>query len=93
MIIDLTDLRKIDDENLKQAANLIRSERLYRQELKEKTATLKFRKGDWVEFDSDHVAIKGQIKRINTKTITLENCSDGPRGWNVSPTLLREIKK
>lgn len=98
MIINLSNIQKYSDEDLAWAADEIRSERKHRQELKQKTAALKFRKGDWVEFDSNHVVINGQIKRINAKTITLENCSDGSPGllnsiWNVSPSLLREIKK
>jgi hypothetical protein len=30
-----------------------------------------------------NATVYGSIKRINPKSITLDNCSDGPRGWRV----------
>lgn len=33
-------------------------------------------------------AIYGTVKRVNRKTVTIEQCSDGPRGWRVYPWML-----
>ena len=33
--------------------------------------------------------VTGTVTRVNTKTVTLERCDDGSRGWRVSPTALR----
>lgn len=32
--------------------------------------------------------VYGTVKRINLKSVTLEECSDGPRGWRVGPYML-----
>lgn len=32
--------------------------------------------------------VYGTVKRVNKKSITLEQCSDGPRGWRVAPWML-----
>ena len=33
--------------------------------------------------------VTGTVTRVNTKTVTLERCDDGSRGWRVSPSMLR----
>ena len=35
--------------------------------------------------------ITGTIVRINSKSITVENCSDGSYRWRVSPTMLTVV--
>lgn len=52
----------------------------------------KFNYGDEVEFDSKRgMTVTGTITKINTKTIKIKT----PMGlvWNVSPGLLRKVKK
>jgi ribosomal protein L35AE/L33A len=33
--------------------------------------------------------VTGTVTRVNTKTVTLERCDDGSRGWRVTPGMLR----
>ena len=33
--------------------------------------------------------VTGTVTRVNTKTVTLERCDDGSRGWRVTPSMLR----
>ena len=48
-----------------------------------------FRTGQRVQFSNGTKGtVYGTIKRVNPKTISLENCSDGPRGWRVHPWML-----
>jgi len=35
-----------------------------------------------------NATIYGTVAKINVKTVTLTNCSDGPRGWRVAPHML-----
>lgn len=37
-------------------------------------------------------AVTGIIKSINDKTVTIVNCSDGPRGWRVPADMLTAIE-
>jgi len=45
-----------------------------------------FRVGQRVQFSGPrNTTVYGTVKRINPKSITLHECSDGPRGWRVKP--------
>lgn len=35
--------------------------------------------------------VTGNIERINGKTVTITNCSDGERGWRIPPHMLTVI--
>ena len=47
-----------------------------------------FRIGQRATFTAKGRTVTGTIVRVNTKTITLEDCDDGSRGWRVSPGML-----
>lgn len=48
-----------------------------------------WKSGDRVSFSVKGGTVTGTITRCNSKTITVENCDDGSRGYRVSPTMLR----
>lgn len=48
-----------------------------------------WKSGDRVSFDAGGKMVTGTVVRINSKTVTVENCDDGTRGYRVSPTMLR----
>ena len=48
-----------------------------------------WKSGDRVSFDAGDKMVTGTITRCNRKTVTVENCDDGTRGYRVSPTMLR----
>lgn len=51
-----------------------------------------FKRGDQVEFShQSHGVITGTIKSVNKQTVTVENTSDGRRGWRVPPGVLRPL--
>ena len=46
--------------------------------------------GDRVSFTAkDGRVVTGTVTRVNEKTVTVERCDDGSRGWRVSPSMLR----
>ena len=48
------------------------------------------KRGDEVEFTHPgHGVIRGTVKSVNPKTVTVENTSDGRRGWRVTLGMLR----
>ena len=47
-----------------------------------------FRIGQRATFSGKGRTVTGTIVRVNTKTVTLEDCDDGSRGWRVSPGML-----
>jgi hypothetical protein len=47
-----------------------------------------FRVGQRATFSGKGRTVTGTIVRVNTKTVTLEDCDDGSRGWRVSPGML-----
>lgn len=52
-------------------------------------APSQFRVGQRVMFDNGRKGtVYGTVRRVNPKTISLEQCSDGPRGWRVHPWML-----
>jgi hypothetical protein len=48
-----------------------------------------WKSGDRVSFDAGDKTVTGTITRCNRKTVTVENCDDGSRGYRVSPAMLR----
>lgn len=53
---------------------------------------LKYSPGQRVEFIHNNIIISGTIERINIKTLTLKDCSDGNiRGWRVSLSRIDRI--
>ena len=52
------------------------------------TARPSFRVGQRVAFTAKGRTIVGTVARVNTKTVTVDHCDDGSRGWRVSPSLL-----
>ncbi len=52
------------------------------------TARPSFRIGQRVAFTAKGRTIVGTVARVNTKTVTVDHCDDGSRGWRVSPSLL-----
>lgn len=47
-----------------------------------------FRVGQRVTFTTQGRTVVGTVARVNTKTVTVDHCDDGSRGWRVSPSLL-----
>lgn len=47
-----------------------------------------FRVGQRVAFTAKGRSIVGTVARVNAKTVTVDHCDDGSRGWRVSPSLL-----
>ena len=47
-----------------------------------------FRVGQRATFSGKGRTVTGTIVRVNTKTVTLEDCDDGSRGWRVTPGML-----
>ena len=47
-----------------------------------------FRVGQRATFSGKGRTVTGTVVRVNTKTVTLEDCDDGSRGWRVSPGML-----
>jgi hypothetical protein len=47
-----------------------------------------FRIGQRVAFTAKGRTVTGTVVRVNEKTVTVENCDDGSRGWRVSPGML-----
>jgi hypothetical protein len=52
------------------------------------TARPSFRVGQRVAFTAKGRTVVGTVARVNTKTVTVDHCDDGSRGWRVSPSLL-----
>jgi hypothetical protein len=52
------------------------------------TARPSFRIGQRVAFTTQGRTVTGTVARVNTKTVTVDHCDDGSRGWRVSPSLL-----
>ena len=48
-----------------------------------------FRVGDRATFTAKGRTVTGTVTRVNTKSVSLENCDDGSRGWRVAPGMLR----
>ena len=47
-----------------------------------------FRIGQRVSFNAKGRTVTGTVVRVNEKTVTVEDCDDGSRGWRVSPGML-----
>ena len=52
------------------------------------TARPSFRVGQRVAFTAKGRTVVGTVARVNTKTVTVDHCDDGSRGWRVSPRML-----
>ncbi|NDD28464.1 MAG: hypothetical protein EB084_09400 [Proteobacteria bacterium] len=52
------------------------------------TARPSFRIGQRVAFTAKGRTVTGTVARVNEKTITVDHCDDGSRGWRVSPAML-----
>jgi hypothetical protein len=52
------------------------------------TARPSFRIGQRVSFNAKGRTVVGTVARVNEKTVTVDHCDDGSRGWRVSPSLL-----
>ncbi len=53
-------------------------------------APVGFRVGDRASFTGKSGrTVTGTVTRVNTKSVSLENCDDGSRGWRVAPGMLR----
>jgi hypothetical protein len=62
-----------------------------RRQLEDSRAMMAFSNGDKVEFDGRRGRlITGTVERVNQKTVSVTNCSDG-RSWRVPGSLLRKI--
>ena len=48
-----------------------------------------FRVGDRATFTAKGRTVTGTVTRVNAKSVSLENCDDGSRGWRVAPGMLR----
>jgi hypothetical protein len=46
------------------------------------------RVGQRVSFTAKGRTVTGTVVRVNDKTVTVEDCDDGSRGWRVSPSML-----
>jgi len=47
-----------------------------------------FRVGQRVSFNAKGRTVVGTVARVNEKTVTVDHCDDGSRGWRVSPRML-----
>ena len=47
--------------------------------------------GQRVAFTTKGRTVTGTVTRVNTKTITVEDCDDGSRGWRVWPAMLSSV--
>lgn len=47
-----------------------------------------FRIGQRVAFTAKGRTVVGTVARVNAKTVTVDHCDDGSKGWRVSPSLL-----
>ncbi len=52
------------------------------------TSRPSYRIGQRVSFTAKGRTITGTVVRVNQKTLTVENCDDGSRGWRVSPAMV-----
>lgn len=44
--------------------------------------------GQRVAFTAKGRTVTGTVARVNAKTVTVDHCDDGSRGWRVSPSML-----
>ena len=50
-----------------------------------------FRVGQRVAFTAKGRTITGTVVRVNSKSVTVDDCDDGSRGWRVAPSLLAAV--
>jgi hypothetical protein len=44
-----------------------------------------------VAFTAKGRTITGTVVRVNSKSVTVDDCDDGSRGWRVAPSLLAAV--
>lgn len=93
------DLRALDQlcvgktaDQLKAMAGVVRGWRLKLRGEEEALERLRHRPGDKVSFHDKHgTLITGIVKTANTRTLSLDQCSDGAR-WKVAYCFVTKIK-
>ena len=58
--------------------------------IEESSSRSTLRRGDRVEFTHPtHGVVSGTVKSVNRRSVTVEDTSDGRKGWRVTPDMLR----